>query len=91
MKEGNTHWDARCDTSGLEGTALGVREGNTKEQYLHHPNLHISDIPEVKDQITNELVIATMKKKGLEDIGVSDLEKSHRLGQKTIMVVHTVT
>ena len=58
-------------------------EADRREQYTRRPNLRISGIPETTNEVTNDLVIATMKKLGFDNIGVSDLERSHRLGQKT--------
>ena len=56
-------------------------EADRREQYTRRSNLHISGIPETTN-VTNDLVITTIKKLGFVDIGVSDLERSHRIGQK---------
>ena len=58
-------------------------EADRREQYTRRPNLRISGIPETTNEVTNYLVIATIKKLGFDNIGVSDLERSHRPGQKT--------
>ena len=35
------------------------------------------------NKVTNDLVITTIKKMGIDNLGASDLERSHRIGQKT--------
>ena len=57
-------------------------EADRREQYTRRPNLRISGIPENTNEVTNDLVIAIIKKFGFDNIGVSDLERSHRPGQK---------
>ena len=58
-------------------------EADRREQYTRRPNLRISGIPETTNEVTNDLVITTIKKMGIENLGASDLERSHRIGQKT--------
>ena len=58
-------------------------EADRREQYTLRPNLRISGIPETTNEVTNDLVIVTIKKLGFDNIGVSDLKRSHRKGQKT--------
>ena len=58
-------------------------EADRREQYTCRPNLRISGIPETTNEVTNDLVITTIKKLGFDNLGASDLERSHRIGQKT--------
>lgn len=59
-------------------------EADKCEQYSRRPNLRIHGIPEADKENTNDLVIAVIKDKmGLMNIGVTQLERSHRLGPKT--------
>ena len=50
-------------------------EADRREQYTRRSNLRISGIPETTNEVTNDLVIATIKKLGFDNIGVSDQEK----------------
>ena len=58
-------------------------ETDRREQYTRRPNLRISGIPETTNEVTNDLVVTTIKKLGFDNIGVSDLERSHRIVRKT--------
>ena len=57
-------------------------EADECEQYTRRPKLRISGIPEATNEVTNDLVIATIKKLGFHNTGISDLERSNRLARR---------